>query len=256
MSRIKSILPVVLLLACSQIRAQGLWEKDASRQLCGQLGPVSQERLSREMGVYGSVMAARDGLVHGQLRAFRFEHMRPLLQQAAERGWGILEVFTQPEFADPDGCALFLDGATLAEIHRAFDLHGLWQIEAKLAGTNGAMLRMSYLIVGRGRLIIGYPRKATITIADDDAVTGDYDYAPYFSSRIDGSHGGRGLSDIRTLTSPDGEFEPFVGPYGVHIYGLQMTGREILVKYAWGIGQERRARSVPISLRSHVATSP
>lgn len=252
MRRIHSLVSVFLLISSPVLPARDSPANDTVNHLCSRLEAVSRNELEAHLGGYGAVMEHRDGLAPSRLRALRFEHMRPLLQHAVETGMGILEVFTQPGFADPNGCAFFMDGATLAEIQRIFNLHGVWQIVAKVSGQPNETLRMSYLIVGRGHLIVGYPRAATITIDDDDAVTGEYDYAPYFSARIDQRE--RSVRDIKTLTSPDGEFGAFRGPFGIRISSMQLTGREVLVKYVWGFEQERRTRNVPISLR-HLAAS-
>ncbi len=236
-------------------RADGLWPDEAYSAFCSRLEATSQQTLAARVGQFLPTLRAQGSFSPDGARTARFADMEPLLARAARHGWSVLEMFTQPEFTDPAGCALFLDERTLADINRKFNLHGLWQIAAPLAEGRERTLHMSYLIVGQGRLVIGYPRSAVVEINDGEAVTGKYNYEPYISARIESSQHSRGLFDIRALPSPAAPFEPFVGPYGVQITALQMEGSDILVRYTWGIGQTRRTRNVPITQRGYVAAS-
>lgn len=246
---------MIVVAATPMATAASLWGQDGFPAFCNRLDLVPPEKLAPHVGGYLQDIQGRAPVSLNKIRAANFGDMEPLLARAARLDWGVLEVFTQKEFANPDGCILFLDQQTLAEIHKKYNLHGVWQIEATLADATNRTMNMRYMIVGQGRLIIGYPQAATVEISDGDAVTGKYNYPPYLSARIENSPQAQGLFEIRTLKEPGAEFEPFVGPYGVEIRALQLDGRDILVKYTWGIDQKRRARNVPIALRDNVATA-
>lgn len=239
----------LFILATPIAGAETLWGKGGFAGLCQQLEPVSPTALKSHLGDYLAVLKERESVSTAGIRAARLADMEPLLARAAAMNWGVLEVFTQKEFAGADGCALFMDQRTLAELHKKFDLHGVWQITARLAEDQQQTLPMRYMIVGQGHLIIGYPREATVEISDGDAVKGKYNYTPFLSAQIENSASARGLFKIRTLRSPAAEYESFIGPYDVQIKALQLLGGDILVKYSWGFEQEKRTRNVPIAMR-------
>lgn len=235
------------------VQAQDLWSPDDLKALCNSLEPVTPSTVKQSLGPYQAILHNADRVPPASLRRVKFTDIEPLLTLAAQHHWGALEVFSQPAFADSKGCALLLDRGTLAEVHKHFDLHAVWQIAATLADDASKTLPMNYMIVGSGRLVVGYPRAATVAIADGEATSGNYDYVPYFSARIENSAHGRGLFDIRALSDPRGEFGAFTGPYGAQIQQLTLNEGDIMVKFTLGLDQERRARNVAINARGWVA---
>ena len=246
---------LILVLQGSLVQADGFWGKQGFQGFCDQLPQVSEATLSKELGDYFAKLRTEESLTLSAVRQVSDTDMTRLLSSAARSGWGILEMFTQKELANTRGCALWLDQATLAQIDRKFDLRAVWQIEARLSGHDTEFMNMRYMVVGQGRLIIGYPRAAEIEINDGDAISGRYNYAPYLSARIEHSASSRGLFEIRTLNAPGDGFESFIGPYGVAVNSMQLVGQRILVRYTFGFEQERLTKNLPIVPRDYVVSS-
>ncbi|WP_240342500.1 hypothetical protein [Methylococcus sp. EFPC2] len=245
-----------LCLLVPSARAADLWSGAELKSLCERLEPVNPAALSRALGPYLTTLHDIDRLSIGKMRTLPHAELDALLARASQSRLSVLEIFSQAAFAAPDGCALFMDKQTLAEANKRYDLHGVWQLAATLAEDPTQTMAMDYMIVGLGRLVVGYPKAATVAISDGEAVTGNYDYAPYFSARIVNSTTDRGVVGIRALTEPGGDFSPFVGPYGAEIRDLMLKDGAILVKFTLGLEQERRARNVAITVRRLVAVAP
>ena len=245
---------LALLLNGALAQAADFWGDNGFKGFCDRLPALPESVMTKELGGYFPTLRAEESLTLSAIRQVDEAGMSKLLLSAARSGWGMLETFTQKELSDAHGCALWLDQATLAQINRKFNLHALWQIVARLSGNSTETISMRYMIVGQGRLIIGYPRAAEIEINDGDAISGRYNYAPYISARIEHADTSRGLFGIRTLTVAGKGFEPFIGPYGVAVTALKLEGQHILVKYTLGFEQERLTKNLPITPRDLVVS--
>lgn len=228
-----------------------IWGETGLAALCADFPVAERESLHTILGEARDVLTGKEGIDPAHIRRADPKGLTPILRRAAAQGLGPLELFSDPQFAAGGSCILLLDEAALAAIDRDYDLHGLWMVRAPLAGEPDAHLAMRYMLLGQGRIIVGYPRKATVKVADYAVFTGQYDYQPYMAMDIVNTPERRALVRLRTLDGPSGSFQPFVGPLGAAIRELELAGDAIVVRYrAWGIGdREMNVRRVPISPR-------
>lgn len=146
----------------------------------------------------GECLQQREGLAAARIRKADPARLVPVLQRAATLGKGPLDVFTDAQFAAGGPCVLFLDESALAAVDRQFDLHGLWMVRAPVVGEGDTPLSMRYMLIGDGRLVVGYPRKATVRVADYAIFTGRYDYRPYMALDIVSNAQQRMLAGLRS----------------------------------------------------------
>ena len=86
---------------------------------------------------------------------------------------------------------------------------------------------MEFLLVGHGKLIVGYPKDAWVTLPEY-AIQAHY--KSYTSMRVDQQKTQRGLFEMRTLSKPHAEFDsfleaggPFIGiTWPIQIHSLAM----------------------------------
>lgn len=96
------------------------------------------------------------------------------------------------------------------------------------------------MLVGQGRLIVGYPFSSPVEIFDEGK-TMEYRYEPLITAKIVHSVASRGLFEVETLTSPSDSFQPFQGPMGASIKSYAVHGDKILVTYSLVVEQETQA---------------
>lgn len=243
---------LALLAACAaHLHAADIWEPGGMAPLCAESAVPTRDDLASALGAYLEVVVQREGLAAARIRKADPARLVPVLQRAATLGKGPLDVFTDAQFAAGGPCVLFLDESALAAVDRQFDLHGLWMVRAPVVGEGDTPLSMRYMLIGDGRLVVGYPRQATVRVADYAIFTGRYDYQPYMALDIVSNAQQRMLAGLRTLGDPSGIFGAFVGPLGAQIQALELAGDEVVVRYrAWGnIEQQMRVRHPPITPR-------
>jgi len=245
------ILLVAVFTACAPItHAAELRGSLGFVQLCERLPAATKQRLAEAAKEYLPILESRSHLNLNAIKVARFADIDPVLARAVRQGMGTLEVFTQAELGRLGSCALLLDRETLAAIDAKYALHGVWQLAAPAAHGTLEDFRMDYLIVGQGHLVIGYPGEAEVPVEDDSGEQRHYRYEPYICADIINAGPTRGLFDVMTLASPNGKFRPFEGPFGAEIHSFQMVGNAVLVKYTWGVDQDRRARKAPIAFKA------
>ena len=96
---------------------------------------------------------------------------------------------------------------------------------------------MKFLVIGQGKLIVGYSRNAKIKHPDYDFATGNYDYQELFT--MDAGNDSRGnpcLLNIKGRTSTNGKPQWIKGPLNVNIQSLILTAgpegrKKILIQY-------------------------
>lgn len=255
--RLAALRRCVLVLAAAFVgsandaQAGDLWGAAEMATLCAESAAATHDALEGALGEYREVVTRREGLDPVRIRQVDPARLAPILQRAVLAGMGPLEVFTDPQFAVGGPCVLFLDHAALAALDRRFDLHGLWMVRAPIAGDGGMELAMRYMLLGDGRLVVGYPRAATVQVADYAIFTGHYDYQPYMALDIVSTPQRRALVGLRTLGDPSDAAGPFVGPLGAAIRELELAGGEIVVRYrVWGgMAREMRVAHPPVTHR-------
>lgn len=231
--------------------AADIWGESSLEALCAESPVAGRDTLQAVLAGAFEIVVRREGIEPARVRQVDAKGIAPVLYRAATLDVGPLELFADRQFAAGGPCVLFFDEAALAAIDREFDIHGLWMVRAPLAGEPDTYLAMRYMLLGQGRLIVGYPRKATVKVADYAVFTGQYDYQPYMAMDIVSTPQRRALAGLRTLAEPSGDFQPFIGPLGAAIRELGLAGEAIVVRYrVWGVAdREMNVRRVPVSRR-------
>ena len=243
------------LLRVQPSRADNLWEGDEFSAFCKSLSVPKREMLAAHIGAFLPVIEKREGLDLNAVRLAEFNHIQPFLAQAARQKWGSLQFFTQSPFAEKSACLVMLDRRSLAEIDRVFELHSLLKPKATVSTGENEELRMEFLLIGHGKLIVGYPKDAWVTLPEY-AIQAHY--KSYTSMRVDEQKTQRGLFEMRTLSKPDAEFDsflearaPFIGiTWPIQIHSLAMGADGPLVGYRlFGIEKQEQRRKLPITAR-------
>lgn len=247
----RTVAASLFLVLAATAHAADIWGSSRLDVLCAEFPVVSRDALQLALGGHFDAVVQREGVDPARVHRVDPAGLAPVLQRAAALGVGPLDLFSDPQFAADGPCVLFLDETTLAAVDRQFDIHGLWMVRATVAGEPDAPLAMRYMLLGRGRLIVGYPRHATVQVADYPIFTGRYDYQPYMALDIVATPERRAHVGLRTLHEPSGVFQPFVGPLGAAIREFELGGDGILVRYRvlGGVEREMQVRHPPISLR-------
>lgn len=228
-----------------------IWGAGGMDALCAESPVADTAALQGALGGAFEVVVRREGIDPAAIRKVEPVRLMPVLQRVVEQRMGPLELLSDGQFATDGPCVLFLDEAALAEVDREFDLHGLWMVRAPIVGEGETHLAMHYMLLGRGRLVVGYPRRATVRVRDYALFTGRYDYAPYMAMDVVSTPARRAMVGLRTLATPSADFQPFTGPLGAAIGELELVGGKIIVRYRvlGGIAQQLEVPHPPITRR-------
>ena len=237
---LKMLVGLCFLLAGFLSHASEVWGEKGYYHFVEGLPKASPEALDQITMDYDSVLIERLKIQGDKVRLASFKDIDPVLHRAVEGKMGILELFSLKDLADPSGHALLLDAETLKSIERKYNLNSIFMITPKSALPHRPLMSMQYMLVGQGRLIIGYPFSSPVEIVDDGK-TMEYRYEPLITAKIVHSGAARGLFQVETLTSPLEGFQPFQGPMGASIKSYAVKGDQILVTYSLVIEQETQA---------------
>jgi hypothetical protein len=228
------------------VRSSELWGTGGLSSFCDELQTIDTQALKTVFKEFLPVIE-QEGIDLRQVKIVTAKDIIPLLSQATHLGWGPLELFSDVELTATKSCALLLDQQTLLEVNKKFDIHGLWMISAPIEGEEN--VSMEFLLLGQGKLIVGYPKQATVKVKDYDLWTGKYTYEPIMSMDIINKGNSRGLVNIKTLNIPDGKWLPFKGPFDAYIHSLEVEDGFIRVKYSKMKEVTERVPKIAISLR-------
>lgn len=247
-------LALLLIMACSPVaHAVDLWGPQGFAGFSNALPAATESSLRDATRNYWPVLQHRAGLDPVRIRVAKFKDIDPLLDRASRSALGTLELFTQKDLADPSARSLFLDGATLRQIDAKYSLNGIWMISARTLQPDHRPMRMDYMIVGQGRLIIGYPYESPVEIMDEGKSL-EYRYEPFLEANIVNNGARSGLFGIRALNNPAGEFLPFRGPMGAIVQSLQVEGDAVVVNYHLGFDRQAHSDKTPIVVKpTHLA---
>ena len=115
---------------------------------------------------------------------------------------------------------------------------------------------MEFLLLGHGKLIVGYPKDAWVKLPEY-AIQAHY--KSYTSMRVEQQKTQRGLFAMRTLSKPDAEFDsflearaPFIGiAWPIQIHSLAMgVGGPVVGYRLFGVEKQEQRRKLPITERS------
>ena len=223
--------------------------------ICEDSKVVDGNTLRSTLGAYFTHFSSWDALA--RVRLATFESIQRILANAVREKIGPLELFSDKEFAAESGCILLFDKSTLQSIDRVFDLHPLWRIRASLKRREGHM-EMDYMLLGGGKLILGYPGSAEVSVPDYKirvyGIESDvYEYEPLIAAEIVNTRESRGLVRLRTIKEPDGGYQPFTGPFGSQVHSMEWRDGRITAVASMGF-LSRTSRypflEIPISMRS------
>lgn len=165
-----------------------------------------------------------------------YKEVADLLDLAAKESIDALTLFTLPPLQDPKGAAIVFSADLLEHVNTSFDFHGLFNISVPSV-EDGEAVKMTFLVIGQGKFIVGYNRSAIVRNADYNFATGKYDYRELFIMDAGkDSKGNPGLFNIKGMSEPGGKLQWMKGPFNVDIHSLTMTsdpdGQDrILIQY-------------------------
>ena len=230
--------------------AKSIWGDGGFSGLAESLPHADPRLLEQTLGREWTNVIYRSGLEPQRVFKADFSQIDPVMERAVASKLGILELFTDIELANASSPALLLDASVLQRIDSKYDLSSVWMLSATPKGGPPNTLKMRYMIVGQGVLIMGYPHGSIVEIFDDGKVL-EYQYESVISARIIHNNKNRGLYGVRTLASPSEEFSDFRGPMGVSIKAYEVKGSRVRVEYHLVVDQETEVAKKPIIIRDH-----
>jgi len=161
--------------------------------------------------------------------------MECALERATVRRSNIVQLFTEDVFLANQGFSVLFDAEALATSAKAFEFHSAFPVTTKLR--NGVTAKMTFLLAGQGKLVIGYDRGGTYDHPDREyavkiwpfgTFTG-YDLSPYIRMDIARDNSGhRILAGLKVAQSPQASLSDFKGPGDFSIDGLRVEGPSII----------------------------
>lgn len=225
------LINVILILNSSLVFSNDLWSDEEFDAFCRSSNPVATNNLQTSLRGYFRVVKEDEGMDLSKIKLPTFEALSSILSKAIQLNWSALELFTDRRFTRGNPCIIFLDSRMLQQVDAKYDLHPLWMINPPIGSNDKQKLAMEYLLLGDGKLIVGYPRGATVKVRDYDIATGRYAYQPYTSMDIIHDRNARGLFHIHVRERPTEEPSPFMGPLLSKISAMEVVGGDILVHY-------------------------
>jgi hypothetical protein len=235
-AKIRSVITAFSLAAACPAMGQaaeandGLWTTSQEAEaFCQALPLVGEPTLKAALGDYFTTFTAQAGLNVSKLRELDYPHMASVLDRAITKQWSVLDLIADQTLLQSSPCAFFLDQATLQQVDAHYDLHSLWMLNAPVGSDQ--VLAMSYLMFGDGKLVLGYPRTATVMVQDYKFFTGNYDYPPYLTADIMHNNAARGLLNIRVRQQPLEKAGNFIGPFNSKIEAVLLYNDNVEVSY-------------------------
>lgn len=172
----------------------------------------------------------------GRLYFVSYEEVKDLLDQAVNESIDSLTLFTHPSLQNQKSFAIVFNEELLEQVQKNYNFHALFNISS-LPLDDGSIVKMKFLIIGQGKLIVGYNRNAEIKHPDYDFATGKYDYRELFIMDAGkDSQGNPSLYNIKGISNPNGRPKWMKGPLNVHIQSLTITSnhdrrKKICIQY-------------------------
>jgi len=208
------------------------WQKDEFSQFCAKLDSPTPQMLNQILGEFVDTTRQDVNSKFDKIRLVTFDKVKPKLEQAQQNRMSIMQLFTLKEYADDDNCILLYDQDTLRRISNNYNLHGVWMTKAPITDSNNKYLLMKFLLIGHGKLIIGYPENREVKVKDYSVEykfigSAKFDYKKYISMDI--VHDGKDISlkNIRTLESPTHPQDDFTGPFKTTIDSLSLESTKV-----------------------------
>jgi hypothetical protein len=199
---------------------------------------ATRDECVRIFGKYSTIIAQE--VDFNRLYFVSYEEVDDLLDQAVNESIDSLTLFTFPRSQNQDSFAIGFNQDLLEQVQRNYNFHALFNISAQSI-EDGSLVKMRFLVIGQGKLIVGYNSNAKIKHQDYDFATGKYDYRELFTMDAgQDADGNACLFNIKGLSNPNGHPQWMQGPLNVDIQSLTIgsdqKGREkILIQYdLWG----------------------
>jgi hypothetical protein len=199
---------------------------------------ATRDECGRIFGKYSTIISQE--VDFDRLYFVPYEEVDDLLDQAVNESIDSLTLFTLPRLQNQKSFAIVFNQDLLEQVRRNYNFHALFNISAQSV-EDGSIVKMKFLVIGQGKLIVGYNSNAKIKHQDYDFATGRYDYRELFTMDAgQDADGNACLFNIKGLSSPNGQPQWMKGPLNVDIQSLTMSsdqkGREkILIQYdLWG----------------------
>jgi hypothetical protein len=199
---------------------------------------ATRDECGRIFGKYSTIITQE--VDFDRLYFVPYEEVDDLLDQAVNESIDSLTLFTLPRLQNQKSFAIVFNQDLLEQVRRNYNFHALFNISAQSV-EDGSIVKMKFLVIGQGKLIVGYNSNAKIKHQDYDFATGRYDYRELFTMDAgQDADGNACLFNIKGLSSPNGQPQWMKGPLNVDIQSLTMSsdqkGREkILIQYdLWG----------------------
>jgi hypothetical protein len=199
------------------------------------ISKASQKECLEIFGPYGEIISKE--LNVDNLYFTSYQDVEQLLKQAVHESIDSLTLFTHPLLQNQKRYAIVFSESLLQEIDQHFNFHGLFNISTPSLDA-GPPIKMTFIVMGQGKFIVGYNRNTTIKHPDYAFATGKYKYNELFimDAKKD-SAGNVGLLNIKGLSSPNAKPAWMKGPVNVDIRSMVMTTnpdnrRQILIQYS------------------------
>ncbi|MDH5178814.1 MAG: hypothetical protein OEZ39_17485 [Gammaproteobacteria bacterium] len=250
---------ILLCSLCRPVMATGLWQAEEYATLCQQAVKPDKTMLAGEMGDYLKILQTEDKIDIDKIRIPATRLIEAALDKAISLNWAALEFFTEPNFAGNNACMVFMTEAMLQAVDKKYNLHTLWMINAPYDVDDegkGKIMPMKFLLMGRGKLIVGYKTNRVISVKDYPVFTGRYDYTEYTSMDIINKPNQTGVFNIKSWKSAAAGSTPFYGPANAEILSMEIAldnREEILIKCreTWVVPAEQRVDRLKFEVRQN-----
>ena len=120
---------------------------------------ATQDKCIRIFGEYSTIIAEHADFK--KLYFVSYEEVANLLDQAVDESIDSLTLFTLPQLQDHKSFAIVFDGELLEQVQKNYNFHAIFNISAASL-EDGSVVKMKFLVIGQGKLIVGYNRNAKI----------------------------------------------------------------------------------------------
>lgn len=195
---------------------------------------ATKEECDQIFGKYNTIISRE--LDFQKLYFVSYEEVEDLLHQAVNESIDSLTLFTLPRLQNQKNFAIVFNEKLLEQVQKKYDFHALFNISVPSL-EDGSVVKMKFLAIGQGKLIVGYSSNAKIKHSDYNFATGKYDYRELFimDAQKD-SKGNLGLFNIKGLSQPNGKLQWMKGPLNVDIQSMIIRSdpkgqKKILIQY-------------------------
>jgi hypothetical protein len=187
-------------------------------------------QVTADLGNYQPRVIA-DGVDLNRVYVANGDAVECVLARAAAHRQNVARLFTEGIFLAKQRFSILIEAHSLADAAREFDFHSPFPITTPLR--DGGTAHMTFMLVGQGKLVLGYDRPGTYTHPDPEySINGlnGYDLSRYIQMDILGDGASqRSLSNVRVADSPGEPLREFLGPGDFALDRLTLVGSAVAV---------------------------